>query len=497
MALAFPTAVGHAKNTRHAYTGGANPDIIKVTNLNDTGPGSMRAALEASGNRVIIPEVSGRIDLSGRITIGSGNLHLAGQTSPAPGLTLYGLELRIEGASNVFIEHIRIIGKPVESRNYDGVFFYNASYVYLRHCTILWAEDEPISLANTTNVTFDRCLIEGKRSSNALDYWGAVFGWQPTTPQENRSAVATTLYKTLFVNTESRNPKVTTGSSLEMLNVFFVNIGSGNDGCQIGTKYTGDSGAIFVDLVEGATILGPESNPADYYVNDYSQGLTAGSLVHIDSWLHTDSIVSPTVGRRKSVGAGVDWDIVLDSAIPSGTYQSLTPVASSGAAVDTVADAYTDIIVNGNVGSRPADTVQHNIQPDLRILTEARNPAIAVFKDKDNVVVPTYLENTQEYVIPDNPYDDSGSGYTNLEVALAVTRALVEPETAPGQGPGTPGIEGPSIPVTQVEIDDYVSSRFVAQSFVDSTGKVMFVRYIDTDTQSIVTDPAILALLTG
>ena len=56
---AFPGAQGFGSKTRHAYAGGAAPTVYRVTNLNDSGAGSLRAALTAAGPRIVIFEVSG------------------------------------------------------------------------------------------------------------------------------------------------------------------------------------------------------------------------------------------------------------------------------------------------------------------------------------------------------------------------------------------------------------------------------------------------------
>src|SRR5262245_51598708 len=84
-ALAFPGAVGWAATT----VGGRGGRIIRVTTLDNDGPGSLRAAIEAGGARIIVFEVGGVIDLDRRtLKISEPNVTIAGQTAPSPGVTL-------------------------------------------------------------------------------------------------------------------------------------------------------------------------------------------------------------------------------------------------------------------------------------------------------------------------------------------------------------------------------------------------------------------------
>jgi len=100
----LPGAVGFS-TTAHAGRGGR---IIRVTNFSDKGPGSLRAAVEAKGTRIVVFEVGGVIDLNrNTINITEPFLTVAGQTAPSPGITLIrgGISIR---AANVLIRHLRV-----------------------------------------------------------------------------------------------------------------------------------------------------------------------------------------------------------------------------------------------------------------------------------------------------------------------------------------------------------------------------------------------------
>ena len=87
--------------------GGRGGAIIRVTNLNDSGSGSLRAALEATGPRFVIFETSGTIALKTPIFITSPFVTIAGQTAPSPGINLRNFGIYVD-THDVVIQHIRI-----------------------------------------------------------------------------------------------------------------------------------------------------------------------------------------------------------------------------------------------------------------------------------------------------------------------------------------------------------------------------------------------------
>jgi len=85
----FPGAVGFGTTTVAGSGRGttpANTSIIKVTNLSDSGTGSLRACMTASGSRTCVFEVAGYINLLTKIVVKSPNLSVFGQTAPYPGV---------------------------------------------------------------------------------------------------------------------------------------------------------------------------------------------------------------------------------------------------------------------------------------------------------------------------------------------------------------------------------------------------------------------------
>ena len=143
---AFPGALGWASRT----PGGRGGQIIRVTNLNSEGPGSLRAAIEADGPRIVVFEVGGVIDL-GKKTLRVHNpfITIAGQTAPSPGITLIrgGMDI---AAHDVIVQHLRIRpgsagGEWMSGWDEDSIATVGAHNVIIDHCSLTWATDENLS----------------------------------------------------------------------------------------------------------------------------------------------------------------------------------------------------------------------------------------------------------------------------------------------------------------------------------------------------------------
>ena len=146
--LAFPGAVGWAAAT----PGGRGGKILRVTTLDFDGPGSLKAAIETRGPRIVVFEVGGVIDFGRReLEIREPFLTIAGQTAPSPGITIIrgGIDVR---ANDVVIRHIRVkTGADGQAKRSgweaDAMNTTSAHRVIVDHCTLTWAVDENMSAA--------------------------------------------------------------------------------------------------------------------------------------------------------------------------------------------------------------------------------------------------------------------------------------------------------------------------------------------------------------
>lgn len=144
--LAFPGAVGWAKET----VGGRGGRIIRVTSLAADGPGSLKAAIDAKGPRIVVFEVAGVIDLKrSSLEIKEPYLTIAGQTAPSPGITIIrgGIDLR---GHDVIIRHIRVkTGADGQAKRSgweaDSLSTIAAYNVIIDHNSLTWGIDENMS----------------------------------------------------------------------------------------------------------------------------------------------------------------------------------------------------------------------------------------------------------------------------------------------------------------------------------------------------------------
>ena len=104
--MAAPRAFPGAEGFGALVTGGRGAKVVHVSNLNDSGAGSLREALSA-GNRTVVFDVSGVITINSQLVVAGDNVTIAGQTAPGTGVTVYGDGTSVSGRKNVVIRYVR------------------------------------------------------------------------------------------------------------------------------------------------------------------------------------------------------------------------------------------------------------------------------------------------------------------------------------------------------------------------------------------------------
>lgn len=237
--IAFPGAEGFGRFA----VGGRGGSIYHVTNLNDSGTGSFRDAI-STPNRIIVFDVSGIIKIAvGNPLIFQNNLTILGQTAPGMGVQLYGERVSFSGADNIIVRYLRIRMGIGGTSAKDAAGVANGSNMMFDHLSVLWGRDECFSVSwdskgtEPTNITIQNSIIGQGLQTHSC---GGLI----------QTDGGVTLYRNLYVENKTRNPKV------KGLNQYVNNVvyNWGNGGCYI----MGDTEAnSWADIQNNYFINGP------------------------------------------------------------------------------------------------------------------------------------------------------------------------------------------------------------------------------------------------
>jgi pectate lyase len=197
--LAFPGAEGYGKHTK----GGRGGVVYEVTNLNDAGIGSLRAAVEAEGPRTVVFRVSGTVTLEKALRIFNPYITIAGQTAPGDGICLRKYPLSID-ASEVIVRYIRVRLGDESDDDSDAVSSRYNKNIIIDHVSASWSVDETMSIYHCENITVQWSLISESTYHSGhvkgAHGFGGIWGSNHSTYHHN-----------LLAHHVSRNPRFASG----------------------------------------------------------------------------------------------------------------------------------------------------------------------------------------------------------------------------------------------------------------------------------------------
>ncbi len=398
---AFPGAEGFGSET----PGGRGGRVIEVTNLDDSGPGSLRAACEADGPRIVVFRTGGTIRLKSQLRIRSPFITIAGQTAPGGGILLRDAGLSIR-THDVVVRYIRVrIG---ESRaqspgsqdciNIGGEKGKDlARNVIIDHCSLSWAIDENAdSYSRASDLTVQWCILsEGLMKSiheKGPHSMGFLLG---------QGSTRTSVHHNLFAHNNERNPRLKGGLRDIVNNVVY------------------DWGSHAAALSDK-----PEVNLVG---NCYKPGPSSGGL---DRIVRADGPAAIYLGGNYFGEKGSDWDYVEPKPT---TLRASSPFSAPKVTVCSANQAFDRVLRSAGCSYPVRDSV------DLRIVRDAREgtgriidnpdqvggfPKIAsgiAPPDTDHDGMPDHWEiprGLDPYDPSDGPEDRDRDGYTNLEEYL-------------------------------------------------------------------------------
>ena len=278
--LAFPTARGFGKFA----SGGRGGKVVEVTNLNDSGEGSLRWALTDAGkeNATIVFKVSGTIHLQSDIRAKLNNVTIAGQTAPGEGILYRGGKLNLGGCTNVIVRNIRGRLGVNEYERKEGeseddykkrcfiaggsIGIENATNFIIDHCCFGWSGEENMTIYDNHFTTVQWCIVhEGLyyagHEKGARGY-GCQWGGSPATFHHN-----------LLAHNDSRSPRINGASNsnqdrnvfLEYFNNVNYNWGRQNS-CYGGENEAGDWSSHECNFVGNYYKPGPARTSSSYFI---------------------------------------------------------------------------------------------------------------------------------------------------------------------------------------------------------------------------------------
>ena len=387
--LAFPGAEGFG-----AYaTGGRGGAVVHVTNLNESGPGSFADAV-SSPNRIVVFDVSGVIKISpATIIMVASNITVAGQTAPGDGITIYGNRVVTNG-TNVILRYLRMRGSINMASDKCAVTIDNASNIIYDHCSISWGRWDNIHITNSTNITFQYCMIgEGIDPQRFGAITDGTRNW--------------TVHHCLWIDNKSRNPKMK--CFLQYINNVVYNYGC----CGIvGGHSAADN---YQDVMNNYFIAGPSSGDGSGYLSDWTPTdhlYSSGNYIDLDK----DGTLNGTP-MTSYAGATVQTSPYLTSP-------TTTTMQSAADAYATVLSSAGASIVRDTTDTRLIAQLTSLGTTGTNIASEAdvKGPGLLFSApprvDTDNDGMPDDWE-IAHGLNPNDPSDANGDrdgdGWTNIE----------------------------------------------------------------------------------
>ena len=375
--LAFPTAEGYGKFT----TGGRGGKVYEVTNLNDAGSGSLRAAVEASGARTVVFRVSGTIYLKSSLTIRHSNITIAGQTAPGDGICIANYPLEI-GADQVIIRYIRTRLGDLAGDVNDAIGSRFTKNVIIDHVSASWSVDETMSVYHCDSITVQWCIIseslfnanhpnDADPSQIAPHGFGAIWGSNYSTYHHN-----------LIADNSSRNPRFASGSGYTDFrnNVVYnwgYNSSYGGEKQQVGDSDPNHS-FTEINMVANYYKPGPATRPGNI-----SYRIVNPSYRDVKTDYGKWYVADNTMVGNTQVTAN-NWDGGVQPSGGSGDYSIIkltSPWPSMPINQQTAEEAYNSVLAQAGCTLPKRDAVDERIIHDVQTGTATYEGVYKQYKE--------------------------------------------------------------------------------------------------------------------
>lgn len=378
---AFPEAQGYGALAK----GGRGGKVMHVTNLSDSGAGSLRECVEASGARTCIFRIGGTIILNSSLDITNPFLTIAGQTAPGGGITLRtstnnnkGLFVVRSSAHDVIVRYIRSRPGPGGNNGdtLDAITI-NSNNVIFDHVSASWGIDENVNIWYPTaqNISFQWSIISEGLSNSIHPQGEHSKGLLMGDFNKNIS-----VHHTLFAHNMDRHPEIKGDPSgvLEAINNVVYNYGWRT------LLVSDNNGVAKVNIVGNYFKPGPNSpnNPEVVYYNSTGQGVR----MFVKGNIGPHRLNNNNQQFQKTNGG--EWNVVAAS-VPD-IYLVTTPFSGGTVPIHATdaETAYSEVLnssgASGTLNCRGVLTSSRD-SVDQRIINDVRNKTGKVINHPSDV----------------------------------------------------------------------------------------------------------------
>lgn len=444
--LAFPGAEGFGRYAE----GGRGGRVIKVTNLEDSGPGSFRAAIDADGPRIVVFDVGGVIRLKSDLHIKNDRITIAGQTAPGYGITLRDGQFLIS-ANHVIVRYLHVRVGDVAGKEDDSISLGSGSDIILDHISSGWSIDESLSVTqkvtpeikHLTNVTVQWSLISESLNHSIHEKGEHGYG----SLIQGSYGAKYSFHHNLWAHHEARMPRIGNyakasddpeGITLDFRNNVFYNWGQGattdfynwepgvSRGYSMDPFYGRPDNAS--KFAAGEDLNTNSTTHSNFVSNYYIQGANTGGPLAL--YIRNKSGLTHFAGNFMDDKLVADQkSLVLASSNAPGEHVVDTPFPFGDVVTQSAPDAYKAVLAKAGASVRrdPIDArvVKSVIDRTGKIINSQKEvggwfeaSAKSTAKDTDGDGMPDAWE-TAHKLNPKDPSDAAkdrdGDGYTNIE----------------------------------------------------------------------------------
>jgi len=347
--LAFPGAEGYGRFA----IGGRGGKVFHVTNLNDSGPGSLREAVEAQEPRTVVFDVSGRIDLKTGLVIRSNYLTIAGHTAPGKGICISNYNLGMLGAHDNIVRYLRVRPGNTSGETLDGMGMASCDHSIIDHCSISWTQDESFSSRGAKNITLQRTLIsEALNIAGHRKYKeGSAHGFAASIGGD-----VGTFHHNLLAHCAGRNWSLAGG--IDQASVHAGRLDIRNNVVYNWDYRTTDGGARQVNFVNNYYKPGPASRIRTYLNPQFENPAFGPQQYYVEGNI-TEGFAGPEGPKGALKGVKVQGDQEAPAFVPKPFYEHFVET-------QTAEEAYVSVLAD--VGCNVPMLDDH----DRRVIREAR-----------------------------------------------------------------------------------------------------------------------------